>query len=54
VEPLKIQLSRKDQAYPAPKLWIDPSVTDFYAFTPKHIRLIDYQFHDKIKMEVAV
>ena len=54
VEPLKIQLSRKDLAYPAPKLWIDPEVTNFYAFRPKHIRLVDYQFHDKIKMEVAV
>lgn len=54
VDPLKVQLSRKDQAYPAPKLVIDPSITDFYEFRPKHIRLVDYQFHDKIKMEVAV
>ena len=54
VEPLKLQLSRKDQAYPAPKLWIDPSITDFYSFEPKHIKLVDYQYHEKISMEVAV
>ena len=54
VEPLKLQLSRKNQAYPAPKLWIDPSITDFYSFEPKHIKLVDYQYHEKISMEVAV
>ncbi len=54
VEPLKLQLSRKNLAYPAPKLWIDPSITDFYSFEPKHIKLVDYQYHEKISMEVAV
>ena len=54
VEPLKLQLSRKNQAYPAPKLWIDPSITDFYSFEPKHIKLVDYQYHEEISMEVAV
>lgn len=54
VEPLKTQLSRLDKAYPAPKLWINPEITDFYAFTPDDIRLEGYRFHGKIKMEVAV
>ena len=54
VEGLKLQLSRKDQAYPAPKLWINPEVKDFYQFTMKDIKLEDYQYHDKIEMEVAV
>ena len=30
-------LTRKP--YPAPKLWLDPGVTDFYAFTTDHLRL---------------
>ena len=36
-------LTRKP--YPAPKLWLDPAVTDFYAFTPDHLRLEGYQCH---------
>ena len=31
--------------YPAPKLWINPDVTDFYAFTVDDFKLEDYQFH---------
>ena len=31
--------------YEAPKLWIDPSVTDFYAFSKDSFRLDGYQFH---------
>jgi len=54
VEPLKVQLSRREAAYPAPTLWINPEITDFYAFTPKDIKLKGYQYHDKIEMEVAV
>lgn len=54
VEALKLQLTRKEQAYPAPKLWINPEIQDFYEFTMKDIKLIDYQYHDKIHMEVAV
>ena len=40
---------------PAPRLVIDPAVTDFYAFTPGSVRLEGYEpweFHEKI--EVAV
>ncbi|MCF0136283.1 MAG: thymidylate synthase [Lachnospiraceae bacterium] len=54
VEPLKVQLARRDKAYEAPKLVIDPDVSDFYAFTLDHIKLEGYKFHDKISMEVAV
>ena len=54
MEALKLQLTRKEQAYPAPKLWINPEIHDFYEFTMKDIKLIDYQYHDKIHMEVAV
>lgn len=54
VEPLKVQLSRREAAYEAPKLWINPEIHDFYDFTIKDIKLIGYQYHDKIEMEVAV
>lgn len=54
VEPLKLQLGRIDEAYPAPKLWINPEIHDFYQFTIRDIKLIDYHYHDKIDMEVAV
>lgn len=39
VEALKVQLTRKDQAYPAPKLWINPEIKDFYQFTIDDIKL---------------
>ena len=40
---------------PAPKLKINPDVTDFYTFTPDDFTLEDYRTHEfKIKIEVAV
>ena len=39
----------------APKLWMDPDVTDFYAFTKNSFRLEGYQCHElDDKIEVAV
>ena len=41
--------------YEAPKLWMDRSVTDFYAFTRDSFRLEGYQAHpleDKIPVAV--
>ncbi len=54
IEPLKQQLALLPEAYPAPSLVIDPSVTDFYDFTSEHIRLDNYRSHGTIKMEVAI
>lgn len=54
VEGLKVQLTRADSAYEAPKLWINPEIKDFYDFTANDIKLIDYKHHEKISMEVAV
>jgi thymidylate synthase len=54
VEALKGQIALLDQAYPAPQLVVDPSVTDFYAFTADHVRLEGYQSHEAIRMEVAI
>lgn len=54
IEGIKLQLTRKDEAYEAPKLWINPEVKDFYDFTLDDIKLVDYKHHDVIKMEVSV
>ena len=31
--------------YPAPRLRLDPAVTDFYAFTPDSVQLENYRYH---------
>lgn len=54
VEGIELQLTRQSDALPAPKLWINPDITDFYDFTPKDIKLIDYNHLGKIEMEVSV
>ena len=54
VEALKLQLSRREEALPAPKLIISPEIKDFYKFTPDDIKLDDYKHLGKIEMEVAV
>ena len=35
----------KNEGYPAPKVTLDPNVTDFYAFTKNSFEVADYQFH---------
>ena len=41
--------------YPAPKVTLDPSITDFYAFTPDSFTVENYQHGEKIpKFPVAV
>ena len=41
--------------HPAPKLWINPEVKDFYAFTTDDFKLIDYEFEVlEEKIPVAV
>lgn len=54
VEALKTQLARRDQALTAPKIWINPDVTDFYAITPDDAKLEGYEHLGKLAMEVAV
>jgi len=54
VEGLKLQLTRKDDTYDAPKLWINPEIKDFYSFTSDDIKLEGYEHHKAIKMEVSV
>lgn len=44
--------------FEAPKLWVNPEVTDFFQFDNSRelsdIKLEDYQHHGKIKMKVSV
>lgn len=35
--------------YPAPKLWLNPEIKDFYEFTSDDVRLEDYQTGEQIK-----
>ena len=54
LEGIKLQLERKNQSYEAPKLHLNPDITNFYDYTIKDIMLIDYKYHEKISMEVSV
>jgi thymidylate synthase len=38
----------------APKLWINPSITNFYDFTIDDFKLTDYNHHGKYNYEVAI
>ena len=54
VEGMKEQLSRRDKALPAPRLWINPEIKDFYKFTIDDIKLEEYEHLGKIEMPVSV
>ena len=54
IDGMKIQLTRKNDAYNAPKLWINPEIESFYDFTPDDIKLEGYEHHEAIKMQVSV
>ena len=41
------------EQYPAPKLWVDPSVKNFYEFTVDSFKLIDYKCNPK-KYDIPV
>ncbi len=45
----------QNEPYPAPKVTLDPSIRDFYAFTPKSFTVEDYRYHEITeKIPVAV
>lgn len=52
IEGITEQISR--EGYPAPKLWINPEVKNFYDFTIDDFKLIDYQHGGRITFEVAI
>ena len=47
VDAIKELISR--EPLPAPKLWINPEVKDFYDFTTDDVKLIDYETHEQIR-----
>lgn len=51
-KPLLEQIER--DAFDSPQVWINPDITDFFDFTPDDIKLINYNYHPKIEMEVAI
>lgn len=51
---MRLQISRKNEAYQPPTLWLNPNITNFYDFTIKDIKLINYNHHKTIKMAVSV
>ena len=51
--PLIEELITREQ-HPAPKLWINSEIKDFYDFTPDDLKLIDYETGPQIKFPVAV
>lgn len=51
--PLVEELISREQ-YPAPKLWINPEIKNFYDFTTDDIKLLDYEAGPQIKIPVAV
>lgn len=64
IDGIKEQLKRRDEVvkkegktYPAPQLWINPEVKDFFKFDNskelKDIKLIDYKHMGKISMPVT-
>ena len=36
-------------AYPAPALWLNPDITDFYQFTPADVKLLNYRTGAPVK-----
>lgn len=54
VEALKTQLARRNEAYPAPRLQLNPEIKDFYDFKPEDIVLENYQHLGKLSMKVSV
>jgi len=52
LEQAKLQLTREPR--PLPTLWLNPEVTDLFAFTYEDIRLEGYDPHPHIKARVSV
>jgi thymidylate synthase len=39
----------KREPLPAPKLWLNPEIKNFYDFTLDDVKLLDYNTHEQIK-----
>lgn len=47
VDAIKELIGRKE--YPAPKVWLDPEIKNFYEFTTKNLHIEDYTTGEQIK-----
>lgn len=52
VDGVKEQLSRDH--YPSPSLWLNPDINDIDDFKMEDIKLVDYQSHGTIRLDMAV
>jgi thymidylate synthase len=52
IEAANEQLSREQ--YPLPTLWLNPDINNIFDFKMDDIKLIGYQSHPAIKVEMAV
>jgi thymidylate synthase len=52
IEQVNEQLKR--EPLPAPRLWLNPDISDITKFTINDIRLENYQSHDAIRAKMAV
>jgi len=42
------------ETYPAPKVWLNPDIKNFYDFTTKDLNVVDYIAGEKVTFEVAI
>lgn len=54
LEQARLQLSRKEELFALPTLWLDPAVEELDDFRYEHLRVENYQHHPHIKAPVAV
>src|SRR5574343_403987 len=52
IKPLKQQLNRIPKKFP--KLYLNADVKDIYSLKYEDFKILDYECHDAIKMEMAV
>ena len=59
IEGIKEQIKRGDtlEDLPAPKLWLNPEISDFYAFDNskdlKDVKILEYKHHGKISFPIS-
>ncbi len=53
-EQVALQLSRRGDIRPMPKMWINPEVKDIFGFKYEDFKLTDYNPHPSIKAPIAV
>ena len=54
IDQIKEQLSRRGETYPAPRLELNPEITDIGDFDAKDFKVVDYQSHPSIRAQIAI